>query len=814
MTRTPLDTGWTIRPKTSMFVALTDGEEARTTVRVPHDAALALERTPHSDGGTHNGYVPSATVEYQLELAVPEGYRRKRVAIEFEAVHRDAMVYVNDDFAGQRPNGYTGFSIDLDPYLRYGETNRIRVDARAHDDSRWYAGLGIHRDVWLVVSEPVHVDSALVQVTTPDIEEALAVVVVSVPVVNTTSATQRMSVRTEITGTAGIVLSHSDSPVTVRPHTTATVRLRHYVATPALWSVEHPVLHTAKVELFAEHDLVDSTETSFGIRRLQLDPAHGLRINGETVKLRGACVHHDNGILGAASIGRSDERRVELLKAAGFNAIRSAHNPISRAMLEACDRVGMLVMDETFDVWTVGKSHHDYSLRFAEWWERDVTAMVQKDFNHPSVVFYSIGNEIPETGTPLGSEWGRRIADRVRELDPSRFVTNAINGFVSVLPEAVELLEAAGGNLEGGVNAAMESMEGFMSDVIASPLVTERTAESFAILDAAGINYGAARYDLDRDLFPDRIIIGTETYPGDIATNWSAVLGNPRVIGDFTWTGWDYLGEVGIGAPRYDGEDRAFGAPYPWRLAWCGDIDITGHRRPASYYREIIFGRRQRPYIAVQHPDTHGRTRIPGQWSWSDSIASWSWDVADGTMVTVEIYSDADAVELLVNGTPSGRAPAGRSASFRAEFDVPYRHGEVTAVAYRNDVEVGRHTLRSATGRHTLNAQADRRALVADHSDLAFVSITLQGTNGVVIPDADRPVTVDVSGPAVLQGLGSARPDQPERYDGTTHTSFRGRLLAVVRPDAPGAVEVIVSAPGCEDVVVPLTVVAPGVHAG
>ena len=470
------------------------------------------------------------------------------------------------------------------------------MDARAHDDSRWYTGAGIYRNTTLIVTDPVHLAENGIRITTPMIERGRALALVASEVQNSSRHTVTATVGTALVDQAGTVVARDSSPVTVRPGDTAVIRHRLLVHDPELWSVERPTLYEARSTLDIDGVPTDTRETSFGIRRIDVDPERGLRINGDTVKLRGACLHHDNGILGAATITRAEERRIELLREAGFNAIRSSHNPLSNAMLDACDRVGMLVMDETFDMWLEGKSSYDYSLSFAEWWERDVEAMVARDINHPSVVFYSIGNEILETGDPLGSEWGRRLAEKIRYLDDTRLITNGVNGFVSVLRDVVAMMAASGSEHgAGGVNDAMTSAGDFMNQISASPLVTERTAESFSVLDVAGLNYGDSRYELDRELFPNRVIVGSETFPTKIAEYWRLVQENSHVIGDFTWTGWDYLGEVGIGRVRYADEPPVFEAPYPWITAWTGDLDITGVRRPISYYRETVFGLRHKP---------------------------------------------------------------------------------------------------------------------------------------------------------------------------------------------------------------------------
>ncbi|WP_284984476.1 glycoside hydrolase family 2 TIM barrel-domain containing protein [Arthrobacter sp. efr-133-TYG-118] len=814
MTEISFNDGWSVRPKSSIFAELGGPAPAAEAVRLPHDALIKAERAATGTSGAPGGYFPSAAVEYSKTFDVPEEYRSKRLAVLFQGVYRDAMVYVNGIFAAQRPNGYSTFVVPLDPYLQYGSANTIRVEARAHNDSRWYTGVGIHRDTKLFVTDLVHVAVDGVRVTTPDIDARRAVVEVATTVQNDGIDTRHVSVTTNVHDAEGAVVASDIAPVTLRAGTSAVAHQRLYVRQPKLWNVDSPSLYTATSMITGTDEILDERETTFGIRTLQLDPEDGLRINGVTTKLRGACIHHDNGIIGAATIGRAEERRVQILKEAGFNAIRSAHNPISQAMLNACDRHGMLVMDETFDMWAESKSPFDYSLAFPEWWERDVEAMVAKDINHPSVIFYAIGNEIPETGTPLGSGWGRKLAEKIRSLDNTRFVTNGINGFVSVMPDVVTMMKQQDEGAEpGGVNTAMSQPGDFMNMISASPLVTEKTAESFSVLDVAGMNYGDGRYVLDRELFPNRIIVGTETFPGRINVNWRLVEENTHVIGDFTWTGWDYLGEAGIGRMQYlDGNEQPqFGAPYPWLLAWCGDIDITGYRRPASYYRETVFGLRHEPYIAVQRPEFHDRNRQPGQWTWSDSIASWSWAVPEGSPVTVEVYSDADEVELLLNGRSVGRAPTGRENAYRAEFELRYEPGELAAVGYVGSREHARTILRSASDEFQLDVRADRIELNDDDSDLAFVAIELRDDEGVLATHVERKVSVEVTGSGVLQALGSARPDPVDPYDGNWHSTFDGRLLAVVRPTGPGPITIRTTAEDADTVTTTLYVLAQNV---
>ena len=614
-------------------------------------------------------------------------------------------------------------------------------------------------------------------------------------------ATATVVAETMLRDVDGAEVERDSTPSTLAPGETALVRQRFYVQHPRLWSPDHPSLHTATVDL----GVGEPTVVTFGIRTVTVDPRKGLRINGEPVLLRDACLHSDNGPLGAAAIGRADERRIELLKEAGFNAIRTAHNPASPAMLDACDRLGMLVMDEAFDMWTRFKTPYDYAAEFPQWWAADLEAMVAKDRNHASVIMYSIGNEIAEVGTPHGARWARRMAEHVRALDPTRLVTNGINPFLAVIDEVPAIAEES-----GGLNEMMAAEGGPFAVVSASESAGRRTAESSAPLDVLGLNYAESRYVIDQDLFPHRVIVGSETFPSQIGRLWPMVRDAPNVIGDFTWTGWDYLGEVGIGATAYAEDPDAVPGlerEYPYLTAWCGDLDITGWRRPVSYYREIVFGLRAEPYIAVQRPEHHGHTiTMQSPWGWSDSVSSWTWPGFEGQPVVVEVYADADEVALLLDGVEVSRATVGERHPMMATLEIAYRAGELTAVAYRDGGEVGRTSIATATTPARLTATADRTDLRNDDADLAFVAVELRDDNGVLITTADRAVTVEVEGAGVLAGMCSANPKTAERFDADTWRTFDGRALAVVRPSATGEVVVTVSADGLGPVRLTLSV--------
>lgn len=809
MIRTSFNENWTVGPKTGFFSEKAAAKIPPKPVTLPHDAMIERNRKKPLEGDNRSqsdaniGFYPEGEYEYTKKFFVPAAYKDKRVTIEFEGVYMNAMVYLNGSFAGQQPNGYTNFYIKADRFLKYGEENEIKVISMNYKDSRWYSGAGIYRNTKLLIGNLVHIALDGVKISTPDIDADRAVVHVATVIENEGPHTCTVDVRTEIVDANGNIVGSDSATLTTFAGERAALRQRVYVRQPQLWSVEHPHLYTCRTRVMTENEQLDEEINSFGIRSLTLDPDRGLCMNGEVVNLRGACIHHDNGVLGAATIGRAEERRVEILKQAGFNALRSAHHPISKALLDACDRHGMLIMDESFDMWTSTKTEHDYALHFPVWWEKDIQAMIDKDYNHPCVIMYSIGNEIPEAGRPMASGWGHKLAEKIRSLDSTRFVTNSINFIISVMDELVKLSAT-----NEGINTMMNNLGQAQAQIITSELATHRTAESFGYVDIAGYNYGEARYLSDRELFPNRVIVGSETFPPMIDKNWELVKENSHIVGDFTWTGWDYLGEAGAGRVKYDPNEVGFLGSYPWLTAWCGDIDIIGNRRPVSYYREIVFGLRKDPYIAVQRPEHYGKQSIPSKWSWSDSVSSWSWNGYEGKPIRVEVYADADEVELLMNGKSAGKAAAGYDHRYKAEFDLVYEPGEIVAVAYTEGQATGRMTLQSATGDVQMRVEADRTEIAASDGDLSFVMISLVDEQGNLCNTADRKVSVQLKGSGVLQGFGSADPKSSENFFDTERTTFDGKALAVVRPKDAGIITVTVTADGCDPKIVQINAIA------
>lgn len=801
MIPTSFNRNWGVRPRTSTFFGL--GGTPFDIVTLPHDGLIGMERSASVSDGANSGFFPGVDLEYEKTFELTHDAALKRHVLEFEGVYRDARVYVNGALAAHRPYGYSRFFVPLDPFLRYGEPNLVRVEATSEQDSRWYAGAGIIRPVTLHTSSLLHVAVEGPRFSTPQIAEDLAAVQVDLQILNESPMRRTVRVLTElIDEETGEVVATGSAPLTVFPGASAQVTRRLFVREPRLWSPDTPHLYRGRIVLLDGDDIIDEASDTLGIRTLEVDPVHGMRINGVPIKLRGACVHHDNGPIGAATIGAADDRRIRLLREAGFNAIRSAHNPASTALLRACDKHGMLVMDETFDSWTSRKARFDYAQHFAEWWERDVESLVGRDFNRPSVAFYSIGNEIPEVGNALSADLGRDLANKIRQLDPTRFTVNA--GQVILAISGVTDEAMADQNI--GVNDILSSMDDALDSFWQSPVASRVMEESFSQVDIAGYNYGHARYKLDPTEFPDRIVVGSETSRRSIPENWATVVALPHIIGDFCWTGWDYIGEVGAGRVRSTGESgfAGFLGGFPYLTAETGDIDITGTRRPASFFRETVFDLRDTPYIAVQRPELHGVELAWNSFSWRGMEGTWTWPGSEGKPVTIEVYSSADEVELFVNGNSLGRAPVGRSHGFMAEFETTYEPGTITAVAFTSGSESGRSEWTTAGSVEALRLTAEDDRVRDSDDALAFVRIGLVDIGGRLNTAAIRAVTVVVDGPAVLQGLGSGDTHPDEQLSGPVRSTHGGELLAVVRPTGAGTITVTAKSDGLADATIQL----------
>ena len=598
MDRLLFDRDWEYTTEVGSFLRPPSGWQPAD---LPHDAAASMPRAHDNPTGSAGGYAWSGQVVYRKVFDVAADWRERQVVLEFEGVYMNATVSVNGNTAAHHPYGYTSFLVDITRFLRPGGQNEITVAVNndAQPNSRWYSGTGIYRHVWLRLGGGVHIPPWGVCVTTPKVDVGAATVLASTEIANVTAAPAEATLRTTVLDGSGAVVTASETQASVAAGSVEVVTQELSVTDPRLWSVEEPYLYRLISEIVVGGEVVDVETTTFGIRSISVDAKRGFRLNDQPLKLRGGCVHHDHGLLGAASYDRAEERKVELLKASGFNAIRSAHNPPAPALLDACDRLGMLVIDESFDCWRMGKNPQDYHLYFEDWWQRDTESMVRRDRNHPSVVMWSIGNEVPErTGVSDGYEWCRRQAEFVRSLDDTRPVTAAL----ATLFEEDVAGHAAG---EGFPEGMFES-QNLAPSSSAADRWGELTAPYLESLDVAGYNYINNRYEYDQKHFPDRVIYGSETHPYRAYESWRDTARLANVIGDFVWTAIDYRGEAGVGRVSFGESALPFFAQDQWPHS-SGELRRLGHLRvqaSAVLLQGHLVGRTDRPVHRRARPAT------------------------------------------------------------------------------------------------------------------------------------------------------------------------------------------------------------------
>jgi beta-galactosidase len=739
-------------------------------VHLPHD--WSIENLPAGDpvkrsgpfdqelsaGKASTGWVVGGTGWYRKRFRLP-ALADRRVEVRFDGVYMDAEVWLNGRLLGRQPYGYSSFVLDLAPHAVAGENVLVVRVRNEGPNSRWYSGSGIYRHVWLSTTGPLRVPQWGVVVATPEVSAAAATVSVTVELANAGEAAPDARVRVRLVSPDGQTVGQGDAPVAVPVRGVASAAVKANVAKPRLWSPATPALHRAVVEVVAGGLVADRVEQPFGIRKIEIDAENGLRVNGVPHEMKGACVHHDNGPLGAVAIDRAEERRVELMKAAGFNAIRTSHNPPSPAFLDACDRIGMLVVDEAFDMWERPKNPQDYHRFFRDWWARDLAAMVRRDRNHPSVVLWSIGNEVNERADPSGLEIAKRLVAGARRDDPTRGVTNAICGF-------------------------WDHRDRPWTD----------THVAFELLDVGGYNYQWREYENDHRRAPARVMAGTESFPLEAFESWDAVLRLPYVIGDFVWTGWDYLGESGIGRAFVEGEEGGEGlGAWPWHVAGCGDIDILGHRKPQSFYREALW-RKGVLHVGVHRPRPEGEREKTTQWGWPDVQSHWTWPGQEGKALRVAVYSSCDRVRVKLNGQLVGEKRTTRAEKYRAELEVPYQPGELEASCVAPGDPRERVRLATAGRPARLRLVADRQAIRASPNDLSYVRIEVADANGNVVPGARPEIRARVSGPGELAALASADPVDLAGFRGPSRRPYQGVAQAIVRPTGAGRVELVAEA--------------------
>lgn len=731
-------------------------------VDLPHDWSITSLPGQESDdqtgpfskkspGATSTGYVLGGTAWYRKNFSLDKKDSGKRVIVKFDGVYMETDVWVNGKPAGNHVYGYTPFNFDITELLNDpGENNIIAVKvSNTGRNSRWYSGSGIYRNVFLTVTDPVHVDIWGVQVITSDEESETAGADIRVSIKNDTELEKDVKVNITITSPEqGTEVASANGEIKVSAGSTKIFDGSLKINNPVLWSLSSPALYQVKVTLELGGRITDQYVQPFGFRTVQITAENGLLLNGEPVELKGGCMHHDNGLLGSAAFERAEERRVQIMKDNGFNAIRTSHNPPSEAFLNACDRLGMLVIDETFDIWERAKNPKDYHRFYREWWKKDVESMILRDRNHPSIIMWSIGNEIPERADTSGVRIGKAMIDFIKTLDDTRPFTNAVCEFWD--------------------NPGWQ---------------WERTAAAFEILDVGGYNYQYLRYEGDHEKYPQRIMMGTESVPKDAYGNWEMVEKHPYVIGDFVWTGMDYLGETGIGHTQYLTKDQKdqFAMTWPWFNAWCGDIDIIGHKKPQMVYRDVLW-RNSELEMNVHPPVPEGKTEVVSYWGWPDEYPHWNWKGQEDKIMQVSVYTRSDSVSLSLNGREIGRKAVSPATKLTAVFDVPYEPGELNAIAYRGGKEIARKIFKTTGEPAAIQLKADRDTIAADRNDLSFVTIEVIDEFGQVVTDSENQVTIEITGNGELAGSGNACPYDMESVGRTTIKAFHGKAMAILRP--------------------------------
>lgn len=719
---------------------------------LPHDWSIELPFDRDAAPGNDGGYLPGGTGWYRKTLTIKTLQPGKGYLLHLGGAYMKSEVYVNGHKAGGNEYGYSPYYADITPYLKNGvNTIAVKVDNSAQKNCRWYSGSGLYRDVKLIERDPVRISYEGVYVTTPDLTTAN----IEVSVDNVTPEPKKLTVTAEIDG-------RSSSETVEIPADTREYKVRQTLSLPGVkpWSPDSPDLYDARITLAENGKEIDSRNLRIGFRTIEWDADSGFRLNGEKLLLNGGCVHHDNGILGAAAFRDAERRRVRLLKQAGFNAVRTSHNIPSADFLDACDEYGLLVIDEAFDGWRDAKNDRDYHEQFDRNWQKDIDAMVLRDRNHPSVFCWSIGNEVIERKKIEVVTTARKLAERCRELDPGRPVTSALASWDSDWE-------------------------------IYDPLAAEH--------DIVGYNYMIHKSESDHERVPSRVMMQTESYPADAWQNYRKAADNPYIIGDFVWTAMDYIGESGIGRHYYEGDvpGEHFSRPlYPWHASYCGDIDLTGFRKPVSHYRSMLWNSGgEGIYIGVREADGYKgkvRTTMWGTWP---TFNSWNWEGHEGKPIDVEVYSRFPRVRLKLNNKEIATKETEKQM---AVFSVPYTPGTLLAEGLDDNGNIMEsQTLSTAGAPAAIRLTAEDSTIPASDQSLGFITVEIVDNEGRVVPVADNAIKADVKGPATLQALGNADIKDCDPYFDNTHKAWRGRALAIIRGNGKkGDIKVRITSPG------------------
>ena len=764
-----------------------------TLVNLPHDGMISTRVSADAAAQYDSGYFNGDVCNYTKYVMIPLEWQGECIGLQFDGVMMHTSIDINGCKVGEHHYGYSPFYVDITDFVTFGEENRITINVNTgvQPSSRWYTGSGLFRGVTLCHSPKVHIVTDGIYVHTKEIADDVAFLESQVEIANDTKENRLVEVAVTL-GEEGTeeIATKSTRVIQVNSGKREIARISLILKQPKLWDVDTPNLYTVKVTatnlgtyhthfIADEKGTVDEEAVLFGVRTITADAIRGLRINGKTVKLKGGCLHHDNGLLGAVSLYESEARKVLKLKEVGFNAIRTAHNPPSSALVEACDRLGMYIFDEAFDAWGMAKRVGDYSQYFQSQWKQDLTAFIRRDRVHPSVIMWSTGNEIPERGgLNNGYTLATELAETIRGLDTSRPISNGICSFWSGLDDYLAQGQDQSQNAKGN-----------------EVDVWEKRTEPFTNgMDIVGYNYMEDLYERDHELFPERVILGSENFPQEIGFRWPMVEALPYVIGDFTWTAWDYLGEAGIGKAVYVKKDDPIvekgpwalmpptTSPYPWRTANDADFDITGRMLPQGAYRSVVWGS-DKTYLYTMHPSDYGKTEVMSMWGFPAALKCWNYKDYENKPVELVVFSKAEEVEIILNGEVLERKSVVKDGKMpnSVRFNTIYIPGKLEAVSYTDGVEISRDMIVTSKEPAKLKVIPEKHRLNADGHDLVYVNIDVCDENGLLVTDAAVELTATLEGCGELAGFGTGNPITEEVYPDNKTTTFRGHATAIIR---------------------------------
>lgn len=748
-----IDSDWTFSliPDSTSIISMAE------TVDLPHDWSVRLPFDRNAPAGNDGGYLPTGKGLYTRTISIPATeLKNARYSLLFEGVYERWTLKINGDTIGFRPYGYSSVIYDVTASLVAGE-NRIEVsvDNSNQKNSRWYTGSGIYRHVWLIKTGTTHIKPWSLAVRTPEVSSENANIDIEFMIAGH-DPQSGIKGYFSIVDRAGATVCEKDTMLR-----NDSVRLTLNVPEPSLWSPEKPSLYRLTIRLYNDKTTKDEICQTFGIRTISFSPDKGMKLNGKPIVLNGCCVHHDNGILGAASFNAAEARKVRLLKEAGFNAVRTSHNPPSPAFLDECDRQGLLVIDEAFDGWRDAKNLNDYSIFFDKWAATDVGDMVRRDRNHPSIIAWSIGNEVIERKKIEIITTARRLASVCRHLDPTRPVTQALCAW----DKDWEIYD---------------------------PLAEQ--------LDIVGYNYMIHKSEADHKRYPDRIMWQTESYPCDAASNWHKVIENQYIIGDFVWTGIDYIGESGIGRYHYKGKSSGWHMQpqWPWHGAYCGDIDMTGLRKPISHYRDMLYNDNRTLYMAVREPSGYFGEISTTAWAVWPTWESWNWKGHEGKPIEIEILSRYPKVRLYINDTIVGEKESGLKTDYKTLFTILYTPGTLKATGLdENGVEMESIVLKTAGKPGSIRLTPDRTEINNDGQDICFVIAEIIDKDGNVVTDADREICFSADGQGSILASGNGDPGESEPYYTPQTRTWKGRAIVAVRAsEKKGNIKLTAHTPG------------------